>query len=185
MSISRKVVDHIVSKIGKNKVILLFGTRRVGKTYLIKEIEKDLTVPFLHLNAEDHDVQQLLANRSVANYKRLIGTARLLVIDEAQVIPDIGKILKLMIDELDSLTIIATGSSAFDLNNLAGEPLTGRNFTFHLYPIAQSELSEKENLLQVQQSLEERLIYGSYPELFNLDTLEEKADYLKELVNSY
>jgi uncharacterized protein len=185
MSISRKLVGLVHSKIGKNKVILLFGTRRVGKTHLIKEIEKDLTVPFLHLNAEDHDVQQLLANRSVANYKRLIGTARLLVIDEAQVIPDIGKILKLMIDELDSLTIIATGSSAFDLNNLAGEPLTGRNFTFHLYPIAQSELSEKENLLQVQQNLEERLIYGSYPELFNLDTLEEKADYLKELVNSY
>lgn len=185
MQIPRQIALHIQSKIGINKVILLFGTRSVGKTHLLKEIEKNLTIPFLHLNAEDIDIQLLLSNRSVANYKRIIGNSRLLIIDDAQVIPEIGKILKLMIDELDDLTIIATGSFAFDLSNKAGEPLTGRKFTYHLYPIAQVELSEQHNLLQIQQDLDERLIYGSYPEIFNLPTLNEKTEYLKELVNAY
>jgi uncharacterized protein len=185
MTIVRKISAQILSKIGLNKVILVFGTRRVGKTFLVKDIEKNAEITFLHLNGEDNDVQYLLQNRSIANYKRLLGHAELLIIDEAQVIPSIGKILKLMIDELNPLTIIATGSSAFDLNNHAGEPLTGRNLTFHLYPVAQTELSDQENLLQTQQNLDERLIYGSYPELFNLATLDEKSAYLKELINSY
>ncbi len=184
MFIQRAFIQQIQSKIGLNKVILLFGTRRVGKTFLIKQLEKELQQPFLHLNAEDNDVKDLLSVKTVANYKRLVGNSKVLIIDEAQVIPDIGKILKLMIDELD-ITIIATGSSAFDLNNQTGEPLTGRSFTFNLYPIAQTELVSNENLIQTRQNLDERLIYGSYPEIFNLDTLEEKAEYLKDLVNAY
>src|SRR5690606_35814636 len=171
--------------IGQNKVLLLFGTRRVGKTHLVKTIEKSLRQPFLHLNAEDVDTAHLLENRSVANYKRLLGDTRLLVIDEAQVIPEIGKILKLMIDEFEDLTIIATGSSAFDLNNQAGEPLTGRSYTYFLYPVAQAELMPSENALQTRQNLEDRLIFGSYPEVFSLKTSQEKAEYLKNLVNSY
>jgi hypothetical protein len=184
MNIKRSLIDQIQSKIGLNKVILLFGTRRVGKTFLIKQLESELKVPFLHLNAEDNDVKNLLSVKTVASYKRLVGNNRVVIIDEAQVIPEIGKILKLMIDELD-ITIIATGSSAFDLNNQTGEPLTGRSFTFHLYPIAQTELLNNENLIQTRQNLDERLIYGSYPEILNLDTLEEKAEYLKDLVNAY
>ncbi len=185
MKIQRKAETQLMNKIGANKVLLLFGTRRVGKTHLIKSIESKINKPFIHLNAEDADTAKLLENRSVANYKRLLGDNTLLIIDEAQVIPDIGKILKLMIDEFEKLTIIATGSSAFDLSNQTGEPLTGRSYTYHLYPVAQIELATQENILQTAQNLEERLIFGSYPEVFQLQNSDEKAAYLKNLVNSY
>ncbi|QEK52363.1 ATP-binding protein [Pedobacter aquae] len=185
MKIQRLAALQLAKRIQQNKVLLLFGTRRVGKTHLLKSIESSLNIPFLHLNAEDTDTATLLENRSIANYKRLLGENRLLIIDEAQVIPEIGKILKLMIDEFEDLTIIATGSSAFDLSNQTGEPLTGRSYTYYLYPIAQAELAQHENILQTRQNLEERLIYGSYPEIFSLDSLKEKEEYLKNLVNSY
>ena len=142
-------------------------------------------VALVKLSSSNNYVQALLKNRSIANYKRIIGENKLLVIDEAQAIPEIGKVLKLMIDEIDGLTIIATGSSAFDLSNQTGEPLTGRSSTYFLYPIAQVELSRQENIVQTRQNLEERLIFGSYPEVLNLITLAEKAEYLKDLVNSY
>ena len=185
MQINRKLTAQIQSRLGQNKVILIFGTRRVGKTFLVKDIEKSIQTPYLHLNAEDMDVQLLLENRSMANYKRLIGDNKTLIIDEAQVIPDIGKILKLIIDEFSDITIIATGSSAFDLKNKTGEPLTGRNYTYYLYPIAQQELAETESILDTKRNLDERLIYGSYPEVINLPTLKEKETYLKELANAY
>jgi predicted AAA+ superfamily ATPase len=185
MKIQRLAALQLAKRIQQNKVLLLFGTRRVGKTHLLKSIESSLNIPFLHLNAEDTDTATLLENRNIANYKRLLGENRLLIIDEAQVIPEIGKILKLMIDEFEDLTIIATGSSAFDLSNQTGEPLTGRSYTYYLYPIAQAELAKHENILQTRQNLEERLIYGSYPEIFSLENLKEKEEYLKNLVNSY
>lgn len=185
MKIQRTVSQFIQKRIGQNKVLLLFGTRRVGKTHLIKEIEQALNIPYLHLNGEDADVLNILENRSIANYQRLLAGQKLLVIDEAQVIPEIGKILKLMIDSFEDLTIIATGSSAFDLSNQTGEPLTGRSYTYYLYPVSQMELSVSENILQTQQHLDDRLIFGSYPEIFQLDSSEEKAEYLKNLVNSY
>ncbi|MBC6110178.1 ATP-binding protein [Pedobacter fastidiosus] len=183
--ISRYLKSVILNKIGKNKVILLFGTRRVGKTWLIQEITKDANIDYLSLNGEDQDVQALLATRTAANYKRILGNTKLLVIDEAQVIPEIGKILKLLIDTFNELTIVASGSSAFDLSNQTGEPLTGRSLTYYLYPVAQLELANYENGLQTTQNLEERLIFGSYPELFQLESLPEKAQYLAEMVKSY
>jgi predicted AAA+ superfamily ATPase len=183
--ISRYLKSTILHKIGKNKVILLFGTRRVGKTWLIEQITAEANIEYIFLNGEDQDIQTLLATRTTANYKRILGNSKLLVIDEAQVIPDIGKILKLLIDSFKDLTIIASGSSAFDLSNQTGEPLTGRSITYYLYPIAQLELAPGENGLQTAQNLEERLIFGSYPEIFQLETLAEKSQYLTELVKSY
>jgi len=99
--IQRLTGIQIAKRIGQNKVLLLFGTRRVGKTYLVKSIEQVTAQAYIHLNAEDTDTAQLLENRSVANYKRLLGDTTLLVIDEAQTIPDIGRILKLMVDEFE------------------------------------------------------------------------------------
>lgn len=183
--ISRYLKSIILRKIGKNKVILLFGTRRVGKTWLIEQITAEANIEYIFLNGEDQDIQTLLATRTAANYKRILGNSKLLVIDEAQVIPEIGKILKLLIDSFKDLTIIASGSSAFDLSNQTGEPLTGRSITYYLYPIAQLELAPNENGLQTAQNLEERLIFGSYPEIFQLETLAEKSQYLTELVKSY
>lgn len=183
--IPRTVKNLIIEKLYPNKVCLLFGARRVGKTVLIKEIYNDFAGKKLILNGEDNVTLQLLAERSIANYKRLLKNIELLIIDEAQNIPEIGKKLKLIVDEIDGIKIIATGSSGFDLLNVSGEPLTGRCFTFYLYPIAQLELSVKENLLETNKNLEERLIYGSYPEILHYDDLYDKKSYLLDLINSY
>jgi predicted AAA+ superfamily ATPase len=181
--IDRVIENQIVRKIGSNKVILLFGTRRVGKTFLIDSIQNKISEKLLVLNGEDFDVQEILKKRTAANYKNLIGDAQLLIIDEAQSIHEIGQSLKLMIDTNPNLTIIATGSSSLDLMNKSGEPLTGRQVPFYLYPIAQLEL--KENLLDAKHNLDERLIYGSYPEIFNISSSAEKAAYLQQLVQAY
>jgi uncharacterized protein len=183
--IERKLEKQIFSLVGRNKVVLLWGTRRVGKTALIKRILESFAQDALWMNGEDFDVQEILKNRSVANYGRLIGNARLLVIDEAQAVPEIGQVLKLMIDHLPHLTIIATGSSSFDLSNKTGDPLTGRSISLQLFPLSQSEISAQETVLETVQHLEERLIFGSYPELFQYPGAQEKSEYLQHLVQSY
>ncbi|MDP2386420.1 MAG: ATP-binding protein [Bacteroidota bacterium] len=183
MDISRLQQDDLLKSLKPQKVVLLLGARRVGKSMLIEMLLNNYTRPFLFLNGEDEDTHQLLASRTVANYTRLLNGNDLLVIDEAQNIPDIGKKLKLMVDSIKGLKVLVTGSSVFDLLNISGEPLTGRSTTFHLYPIWQGEL--KENALQTKQHLEERIIYGSYPELWHLKSLDDKKRYLSDLVNSY
>ncbi len=185
MSIKRRQQNNIEKLIGKNKAILITGTRRVGKTVLLHSIAENYQGKSLSLNGEDFDVQELLKTRSAANYKRIVGDATLLMIDEAQVIPEIGNILKLMIDSIPSLTIIATGSSSFDLVNKTGDPLTGRQYQMNLYPIAQLELTAQESYLETKQNFDERLVYGSYPELFQMQTESEKSEYLQQLVQSY
>lgn len=183
MIIHRKLEETVMGKIGTNKVILILGTRRVGKTYLINRVCERATGKKLLLNAEDFDVQEVLKKRTVANYQRLINDTALLIIDEAQAIPEIGSILKLIIDSHPNLTIIATGSSSLDLVNTTGEPLTGRQYSYNLYPIAQLELGT--NPISIQADLEERLILGSYPEIFQLKNRKEKEFYLRELIMSY
>lgn len=183
--VKRAIESQLENLLGKNKVLLVLGTRRVGKTFLINAIQKHYKNPIVLLNGEDFDVQELLKKRTAANYKRIVGSAKLLVLDEAQVIPEIGQILKFMIDSIPDLTILATGSSSFDLLNKAGEPLTGRQIPFNLYPLSQLELQETETYLETVQNLDERLVYGSYPELFQMKTYNEKSAYLQQLIQSY
>jgi predicted AAA+ superfamily ATPase len=179
-----RIIENQLLKLKKsNKVILLFGSRRVGKTRLIESLSKRLKEKTLFLNGEDQEVQEIFQRRTIANLKNISGENKILIIDEAQAIPEIGKALKLMIDTQDELTIYATGSSSLDLMNQSGEPLTGRLHTFQLFPMAQMEL--KQNILEARQNLDERLIYGSYPEVFGLDGLEAKTSYLMQLVQSY
>lgn len=183
--LTRIIENRLKSLIGKNKVLLILGTRRVGKTVLINKLVKEYNKQVVLLNGEDLDTQEILQQRTATNYKRIAGDAQLLVIDEAQAIPETGKVLKLMIDSLPDLTIIATGSSSFDLLNKAGEPLTGRKIQFQLYPVAQMELESRENFVETRQHLEERLVFGSYPEILQLPSYREKEEYLQELVQSY
>ena len=138
--ISRILFDKILSSLRPGKVVVLLGARRVGKTFLIKEIIKRVSEPYLFLNGEEFSTRELLERRTVKNYLAVLGDKKLLIIDEAQKIPEIGNILKLMVDGIDDLKIIATGSSAFDLQNKAGEPLTGRKITLNLYPLSEKEL---------------------------------------------
>lgn len=176
-------LEELRKSLKPQKVTLLLGARRVGKSVLLEQFLKNYKRPYLYLNGEDEDTHQLLAQRSVSNYTRVLNGNDLLVIDEAQSIPDIGKKLKLMTDSFKGLKILVSGSSAFDMLNISGEPLTGRSNTVHLYPLWQGEL--KENGLQTKQHLEDRLIFGSYPELWHLNSADEKKRYLSDLVNSY
>lgn len=182
----RAVLADFKNKLVPNKVLILLGARRVGKTELIKSYLK--TIPsetYLQLNGEDQNDANLLKERSVVNYKRLLSTIDLLVIDEAQNIPEIGQILKLIVDSIDGIKIIATGSSMFDLSNKLGEPLVGRKNTIYLFPLSQIEFSEKENYKQTTENLEKRLLFGGYPELEQYEDWNDKKQYIFEIINSY
>ena len=183
--IKRVVQENILKKIKPGKVVVLVGARRTGKTVLLKEIMKAVNEPNLMLSGEDYRTSEMLSNKGIVEYKQLLGDKRFLIIDEAQKIENIGRKLKLMIDEIDGLKIIVTGSSTFDLNNQIGEPLTGRKHTIYLYPIAQCEWQNYENLIETTSRLEHRMIYGNYPELIHMQDNNEMADYLYELVGSY
>lgn len=175
----------MMAKLGSHKVLMLYGTRRTGKTTIIENIVSKYPADTLLLQGEDMQVSEILQRRTIANYTQLTAGRKIIIIDEAQAIPDIGKILKLMIDGIKGITIIVTGSSSFDLVYATGEPLVGRNLIYQLYPIAQSELSAVEDYITTTRNLEQRLIYGSYPELWHIDNFQEKENYLKQLVNSY
>lgn len=182
----RAVLNEFHKKLLPNKVLVLLGARRVGKTALIKNYLETLpSDSYLQLNGEDKNDANLLKERSVSNYKRLLANVPLLVIDEAQHIPDIGMILKLIVDSIDGIKIIATGSSVFDLSNNLGEPLVGRKNTIYLFPLSQIEFSEKENYKKTVENLEQRLIFGSYPELEQYEDWGSKEDYINEIINSY
>lgn len=187
MEFLERGIDLMFSKrVLPNKVLILLGARRVGKTAFIKKYLS--TIPkedFLQLNGEDIQDADLLKERSVANYKRLLNNVKLLVIDEAQNIPDIGLILKLIVDSIEGIKVIATGSSVFDLSNKLGEPLVGRKNTIYLFPLAQMEFAKYENFRETNQKLEERLLFGSYPELEQYPDWGDKINYLKEIINSY
>ena len=183
--IKRILTDSIQKRMKPNKVVVLSGARRIGKTVLLKQIQQDLKEPFLFLNGEDFSVHDLFAKRNKANYQNLLGDRKMLIIDEAQKIPDIGAVLKLLVDEIDGLKIIVTGSSAFDMANQTGEPLTGRQISFVMYPLSEAELSDGEPITDRKSNLENRLIYGNYPELTSIPDLQEKQDYLREIINSY
>jgi hypothetical protein len=185
MDIPRLLEKKIEGDLSKQKVVMLYGTRRTGKTTIIENIAARHGDNALLLQGEDLQVTALLQQRTVANYIQLTKGKKIVIIDEAQAIPEIGKILKLMIDSVKGITIIATGSSSFDLVYSTGEPLVGRNIVYYLYPIAQVELSVTEDKLTTVRNLEQRLIYGSYPELWHLTNQQEQENYLKQMVNSY
>ncbi|MCB0512652.1 MAG: ATP-binding protein [Bacteroidetes bacterium] len=183
--IKREIEQDFKRFLKPNKVLVLLGARRVGKTELLKSQLDKLGEEHIFLYGEDSTVVSILSNKSVRNYERLMGDKKLLVIDEAQNIPEIGSILKLMVDEIKGIKIIATGSSVFDLENKLGEPLTGRDITVKLFPLSQMEFNKEENLIETKERLEERLVLGSYPELESYQSWDEKVDYLQRLVSSY
>lgn len=185
-SIDRAILSEFKRKLRPNKVLIILGARRVGKTKLIQHFLSSLPEDsYLALNGEDVQDAALLKERSVANYKRLLAGVEILAIDEAQHIPEIGLILKLIVDTIDGIKIIATGSSMFDLASNLGEPLVGRKNTLYLYPLAQMEFSKYENYKQTRENLESRLLFGGYPELELYPDWSDKEDYLYEIVNSY
>lgn len=183
--VNRIIEDQILKSLIPNKVIVLLGPRRVGKTVLIQQIIEKIEEPYLLFSGEDITVLELLKRRSIQNYVNLLQGKKLLIIDEAQKIPDIGNVLKLMIDQIKGLKIIVTGSSAFDINNKTGEPLTGRKVTYNLFALSEQELDQVENILEKKDNLHKRLVYGNYPELLQLADNANKEEYLREIISSY
>lgn len=185
MIIERIIENTLLQKLQPGKVILLLGPRRVGKTFLLNKVITKFSEKKIFWNGEDLSVHDLLKKRSVQNYKNIIGNSEIIFIDEAQKIPEIGLILKLIIDSFPNIKIVATGSSAFDIKNSTGEPLTGRKRDLFLFPLSEKELVEYEKVEQRADNLKERLIYGSMPEIIYGKSKNEKQEYLRELMNSY
>ena len=182
--VHQHLLDHLSQYIKPGKVLILEGPRRVGKTTLITKYLENCT-NYQLVAGEDIHVQHYLSSQSIETLKSFVGNTDLLVIDEAQNIPNIGLNLKLLVDHCPQLKIVATGSSAFDLAKQTGEPLTGRKTTLQMFPLAQLELNAIETPAQRQAHLEQRLIYGSYPEVVLLNGIKEKQRYLQDLVSSY
>lgn len=184
--IERAIYREFQGQIKPGRVLILLGARRVGKTHLLKQIASKLPeAQTLFLNGEDQRTIDRMAERSVENFKLLLGSATFLFIDEAQNIPDIGGKLKLLVDEMPDVHVIVTGSSMFELNNKLGQPLVGRSHVIQLFSLAQIEYQTQENTVETFSKLEQRLIFGSYPELLNFSDNEEKIDYLEGIVSSY
>ncbi len=185
MSMKRYFESQFLKKIKPNKVLVLLGARRVGKTEFLKTIISQTKEEVVFLNGDDIETHNVLDIQSTANYQRLLGNVKFLIIDEAQEIPNIGKKLKLMVDTIPDLKVVVTGSSAFEINNQIGEPLVGRMSILNMFPLAQLEYAQTETYLETISKQEERLIFGGYPELLKLQSNNEKTEYLKELVQAY
>ncbi|HAY71913.1 MAG TPA: ATPase [Saprospirales bacterium] len=183
--ISREIKNLVLDYLIPNKVVVLIGPRRVGKTVFINQLIEEMQEPYVLLNGEDIATRELFKRRSINHLMQLLNGKLLFIIDEAQKIEDIGLSLKLMIDEIKGLRILITGSSAFDVENLTGEPLTGRKYTFKMFGLSEKEYDQTDSILTFRDNLHDRLIYGNYPELIHLTTKEQKMRYLNELVSSF
>jgi hypothetical protein len=178
---NRTLTPILKQKMGKGKAILLIGPRQVGKTTLIKMLlEKE---SFLFLDGDDPTVRNLLTQPNTAQIKSIIGRYKIIFIDEAQRIAGIGLTMKIITDQFKEVQLIVSGSSSFELNNAISEPLTGRKWEFELFPISWQELELHEGFLSSEQQLNNRLLYGFYPDVLNHPG--EETAILKNLVNSY
>jgi predicted AAA+ superfamily ATPase len=183
--IIRSRLETLKKNLDPRKVNVILGIRRSGKTSLLEKFLEAYEHKYLFLNGDDIQAQDLLSGQSITQFQNLLAGYKLLVIDEAQQVPNIGLNLKLIIDHIKDVTVLVTGSSLFDLDQKLGEPLTGRKKTFKLFTIAQLELNAYENPLESSANLDNRLVYGSYPEVVTAINNHEKEIYLREIVNSY
>jgi predicted AAA+ superfamily ATPase len=181
--ISRELMAAIRERFNEGKAIILLGPRQSGKTTLIKALLESLGQPYLLLNADEPDVRELLDNPTSTRLRTIIGGHKIFCVDEAQRVANIGLTLKLVIDQIPEVQVVATGSSALELNAGIAEPLTGRKYAFTLNPLSFAELAAHYGLLEERRYLEQRLVYGSYPEVA---TRPERAQELvKLLAESY
>lgn len=163
--ITRDLQKVIEERCHKGKAIILIGARQVGKSTLFSEICNGIEGNVLSLNCDDPETRAMLTNANQSELKLLIGNNKTVIIDEAQRVAGIGITLKIITDNYKDVQLLVTGSSSFELHNRLEETLTGRKYEYHLYPVSTSELLKTGGLLMVRQTLEQRLIYGSYPEI--------------------
>lgn len=179
----RELQAIIQERCFQQKAILLLGARQVGKTTLLKEFIRDKIDEVLFLNCDDSMMVSMLTNRNLRQLEMLVGTAKIIVIDEAQRVDNIGLTIKMLVDNFPKIQVIATGSSAFELRNKLNEPLTGRKFEYQMYPISTNEIYKTSGYLDVARLLETRLIYGSYPDILTHGA--QAHELLNTLTESY
>lgn len=170
-----------------NKALIIFGPRRAGKTTLLKDYldGQKGKIKYKLESGDDITVQEAIGSRDFAKIKKYAKGYELIAIDEAQKIKNAGLGLKIMVDEIPGIKIIATGSSSFELAGQIGEPLTGRKINLTLYPISQMEMRNLYNNYELENRLEDFMVYGSYPEVVASDDIDEKRRILNEIVGSY
>ena len=179
--IIRILGQKVETRLGSGKAIIIVGPRQVGKTTLIKSILENKV--HLFLDADDPTIRNLLTKTNTEQLKSIIGKHKLVFIDEAQRIESIGLTLKIITDQFKEVQLIVSGSSAFELNNQLSEPLTGRKWEYHLFPISWKEFEDYSGFVKAEQQLELRMIYGMYPDVIN--SIGEETEVLKQLGESY
>lgn len=168
-----------------NNVTVIYGPRQVGKTTLLKDFLSHTRLRYKFDNGDDLRVREVLGSQNISTIKTYADGYDLVVVDEAQRIPNVGLGLKILVDHVPGIRVVTTGSASFALSYKIGEPLVGRASTHILYPIAQSELKHDGNEFDLMENREEYLIYGSYPSVITATTQRQKAEYLRNVVGSF
>ncbi len=184
MYIPQHQLNNLRKVLTPQKAVIVYGPRRCGKTTLLKHFVKDIKEKYLFVTGEDITIHDYLSSQSIDKLSNFVGIHKLLIIDEAQKIQNIGLNIKLILDHIPDIKVIASGSSSFDLAQQVGEPLTGRKFTLKMFPLAQLELKNIETRAETDSHLENRLIFGSYPEVVLNKDDSSKSVYLRELISS-
>jgi uncharacterized protein len=182
--IRRTIQDPIMKFLFRGKVIILYGARRTGKTTLSKVILSEFGDSARYINCEILQYRQALQTTNTALLNDFLGNYRIIVLDEAQSIPDIGLTLKVLVDTRPDLQIIATGSSSFDMAQAISEPLTGRSRTFTLYPFSLSEISQDSHPVDWDARLDNILRFGMYPDVYG-QTDEMAIEELRDIATNY
>lgn len=185
MKIKRTLLPEIQNSLQAGKVTVLYGPRQVGKTTLVKGLIESLPTRSKFVNADELLYREVLASQNSQKLGELLGDAELLVIDEAQRVPEIGLNLKILVDTFPQAKIIATGSASFELASKISEPLTGRKLTFNLYPVSYGEIQDTFGKIESRAQLERWLIWGGYPAIVSTDGPTPRERLLGELVGSY
>lgn len=184
MYITRIIQDQIEKTLFSDRIVILYGARQVGKTTLVKKIIDNNPEYSLFLNCDEPDIREALTDKTSTQLKQFIGNNRLVVIDEAQRVRNIGLTLKLLVDNFPDIQVIATGSSSFELSNNIKEPLTGRKIEFRLYPLSIIELSQIYSDIEINRLLENILRFGQYPKVITSSTIE-MPQIINEISESY
>lgn len=181
--IERQIGESILTRLTDSKAIILLGPRQAGKTTLLKALVKGQSNKSLWLNGDYSDIRELFVKPNADKFRTIFGDNQLVVIDEAQRIENIGLCIKIIVDEIPGVKVIASGSSSFELANKVNEPMTGRKWEYTLYPLSYQEMCHFNSVLEENRLLEHRLVYGYYPDVVNNPA--DSREILTELANSY
>jgi uncharacterized protein len=181
--IERKLKNVLMAHFDKGKALIIYGPRQTGKTTLLKMLVDEIGKKVLYLNCDEPDVRSLLEGPNSSSLKKLIGNYKVVTIDEGQRVKNIGLSLKLITDQIPNVQLIVTGSSSLELSGSVNEPLTGRKFEYMLLPFSVGELVAEHGIFEENRLLEDRLIYGMYPDIVTGE--EFRTEKLLNLAGSY